>query len=249
MTLTYDDAHMPPFGSVRMDDVSAWIKRLRFFTAPRLIRFLAKTEYGPRTFRPHAHVLLFGISFREDRVAVRRTKSGELSYRSALLTKSYGLGVAECSDLTPRSVGYVANHNVDKLGDGHDAAFYERVDPATGEVVELERESIRVSNRPGIGSGWLDRYESDAFPSGFVISEGMKKSIPRYYKKRLRGRFELAGSYEHTTVPFDDARLMAEKSAEFFDSDEARFNNTPERLAVREQCLFERTKRLRREEF
>jgi len=248
VTLTYDEEHLPAFGSCRISDVSSFVKRLRDRVKPVRFRFLFKTEYGPQTLRPHAHGLLFGLDF-PDRVPARRTKAGELSYRSELLMAAWGKGVAECSDLTPRSVGYVANHNIDKLEGAFDPSRYERVDQATGEVVAVERESVRVSTHPGIGRGWLDRFESDCFPSGYVVVDGGKRPVPDYYKRRLKGRFSFRGTYNGGSVPFDDARFMAEKAAEYFDTDEARANSTPERLAVREEVLHLRLKRLKRDEF
>lgn len=251
VTFTYDDGHVPPFGSVRMDDVSSAIKRLRWSVRPARFRFLAKTEYGPKTFRPHAHLLLFGLGF-PDRVVVRRTASDELSYSSELLSSAWGLGFAECSDLTPRSVGYVCNHNVDKLVDIVDDEFYRRVDHETGEVVEIERESLRVSNRPGIGKAWVDRWEVDCFPSGFIVESGHRMNVPRYYRKRLKGRFLLRGAYRHTSVPFDDSRVVAAVAEERLNDDPAlrarqEANSTPERLAVREEVLHLKVKRLKRD--
>lgn len=267
VTWTYDDAHLPPGGSVRMDDVSSALKRLRFAVYPLRIRFLAKTEYGPRTFRPHAHGLIFGLGFHSDRRAVRRTPAGELSYRSEVLSASWPHGVVECSDLTPRSVGYVANHNVDKLDGGKPEGFYdERVDPETGEVFQRERESVRMSNRPGIGRGWLEKFEGDVFPSGFIVLDGRKFPAPEYYKRQLKGRYKLKGAYRHERsvladpmlgpgpAPFDDAAVMRDRAAELLLDDPEKAarleaNRTPERLEVREECLFLKTKRLKRESF
>lgn len=247
-TVTYAPENVPPHGSLRMDDVSSFIKRLRSRVAPVRFRFHAKSEYGPTTFRPHYHGLFFGFDF-PDREVLRRTDAGELTYYSKLLTETWGLGHCECSDLTPRSCGYVANHNVDKLNGRLADEAYQRLDPETGEVVFLERESQRCSLRPGIGSGWIDRFECDAFPSGFLVSEGHKVSVPRAYKKRLKDRFELAGSDNapNRLVPVDDALLMSRKSRARARTAQAIENSTPERLAVREELQHIKLKRLRRD--
>lgn len=247
-TVTYDDPNLPPGGSLRMSDVSAFLKRLRRRVEPVKFRFQAMSEYGPRTFRPHYHGLFFGFDF-PDRKVFRRTDAGVLSYTSDLLTEAWGLGHCEVSDLTIKSVRYCAKHNVDKLDGALADEFYSRVDPVSGEVFELERESSRYSNRPGIGAGWLAKFESDCFPTGFVISNGKKVPVPPYYKKVLKDRFKLRGSDagERLLVPVDDFMVMSRKAKARARSPEVVANSTPDRLAVREEVRVLALKRLKRD--
>lgn len=245
-TLTYRDECLPPYGSLRMADVSSFIKRLRKRIYPQKVRFQAKSEYGPNTFRPHYHGVFFGFDF-PDRELKGRTDAGALTYRSQMLDELWGMGNCEVSEVTPASAGYVANHNVDKLDGRLADEFYQRLDPETGEVIFLERESQRCSTHPGLGAGWLDLYECDVFPSGFAISEGHKVPVPRYYKKRLKDRFELSGSCNDPKrlVPVDDAAVMSRKSKAHALNRAA--DNTPERLAVREELAHSRLKLLKRD--
>src|SRR6266568_2403959 len=60
LTTTYAPAFLPPYGSLRMADVSAFLKRLRFQIAPIRIRFFVKGEYGPTDWRAHYHFSVFG---------------------------------------------------------------------------------------------------------------------------------------------------------------------------------------------
>lgn len=248
-TLTYEDDKLPPWGSLRMRHVSEMFKRLRTRISPVKIRFQSMGEYGPRTQRPHYHGLMFGYDF-PDREMFGRSAAGELRFVSPLLSDVWGHGFAECSDLTVRSVRYCAKHNVDKLnGPLVDDAFYSPVDPVTGEVGSRERERSIYSNRPGIGSGWLDKFESDCFPSGFIVEDGRKVTVPRYYKKRLKDRFELSGSSNDPKrlVPVDDYSVMARKSKERLKSSQVIENSTPERLAVREEVKLLSLNRLKRD--
>lgn len=258
-TCTYADEHLRDrrlslvaggaavgVGSCRADDGSAFVKRLRDRVKPLRFRFQFKTEYGPQTLRPHIHGIFFGLDF-ADRVVFRRTDAGELSYVSELLTDAWGMGHCECSDLTPRSAGYVANHNVDKLDGELGRERYSRLDVETGEIFEVEPETVRMSNRPGIGAGWLSKFEGDCFPKGFLVSEGNKVSVPRYYGKRLKGRFELRASDAGAFVPVDDAEVMRRKARARAREPQVVWNSTPERLAVREECLRLKVERLRRD--
>lgn len=63
---------------------------------------------------------------------------------------------------------------------------YSRVNLITGECIQAEREFALMSRRPGIGSEWFDKYQSDAFPSDFLISDGKKHPVPRFYNKKLK---------------------------------------------------------------
>lgn len=59
VTLTYDDEHLPPGGSVCKKDVQDFHKRLRKHFPPGDMRFYLVSEYGDHTFRPHYHGLYF----------------------------------------------------------------------------------------------------------------------------------------------------------------------------------------------
>lgn len=248
VTLTYAPQNLPPHGSLRYADVQGFLKRLRRRIEPLQVRFYCRPEYGPTTFLPHYHLSLHGFDF-PDRRLWRTTDADCPSYVSDLLTETWGLGHCECSDLTPQSCGYVANHNVDKLDFvGLPDDFYEWIDPETGEVFTRERDLPRMSNRPGIGAGWIERFESDVFPHGYVVRQGRKMAVPRYYKNRLKGRFKFKGSVNDPDrlIVVDDALLMARK-AKARASDPARVaDRTPERLAVREEFAHLRLKRLKR---
>lgn len=76
-TLTYNDDYLPKlyvnsdtgqvfesesstFSTLRPDDLSLFIKRVRKALPPRSFRFLAAGEYGESTMRPHYHLCVFG---------------------------------------------------------------------------------------------------------------------------------------------------------------------------------------------
>mgnify|MGYP007068492975 CR=1 FL=1 len=53
------------------------------------------------------------------------------------------------------------------------------------EQVKLVPEYATMSRHPGIGSGWYEKYSSDCFPSDYLIKDGNKLPIPKYYLDRL----------------------------------------------------------------
>lgn len=227
VTLTYDDSQLPDDLSVSHRAVQLFMKRLRKSVGK--VRFFACGEYGERLQRPHYHVIIFGHDF-PDRTPWRQTPTGYVVYRSTALEKLWPFGFCEIGTVTHQSAGYVARYVVKKVTGEKAADHYSRVHPETGELLSLRPEFICMSNRPGIGGSWYDQFSGDAFPSDFLIIEGSRVPVPRYYKKKLDERSALA-----TTA--------ARKQKAFRHAD----NNTPERLATRQELQLLRVQRLHRE--
>lgn len=254
LTLTYAPEHLhKPYmagdgqlrGSVCMEHFASFAKRLRRRIEPQKLRFYCKTEYSPGLLQPHAHASIFG--FRPNDLELwDKSAAGFVVYRSPLLDECWRHGFVGVGDLTKESAGYVANHNCDKLDFQRPSDAYSRFDFATGEIVQVEPESVRMSTHPGIGRDWIERFECDAFPSGFLVDDGSKRPVPRYYKKRLKERHQLAGSVEEGIELSDDAAIMRRKGYARRWSEPLIANSTPDRLATREAVLFEKVKRLKR---
>lgn len=191
VTFTYEDAQLPPFGSLVKRDLQLFMKRLRKAVpgdregpdGRRPIRFFACGEYGEKTMRPHYHALLFNVRFPD------LVRSSSETFRSAQLQELWPMGHHEIGQVTPASAAYVAGYSVKKVrrrswNQEEIDARYGVVDPETGEFVVREAEFTLCSRRPGIGRFWLDRFSSD-LKHGFVRHDGRERSIPRYYRKAL----------------------------------------------------------------
>lgn len=229
LTLTYSAEHLPDNYSVDVRHLQLFMKRVRK-RAVAPLRFFGCGEYGDRDLRPHYHVLLFGEAFIEDRKPWRRTATGHTTYRSEALDRAWGLGFAEFGTVTAESAGYVARYCMKKVNGPMAVDHYTRAHPDTGEIHRVHREFITMSRRPGIGGSWYDEYSGDAFPSDFVILDGQRRPVPGYYTRRL---------------PPDEAESIKLKRKE-----RAKLradNNTPERLATREEVLALRLENLKRD--
>lgn len=229
VTLTFSDDFLPANHSINPRDVQLWMKRLRKAVGHNRIRYFACGEYGERGFRPHYHAILFGWK-PNDLVPWRKTKSGHVVSRSAFLEKTWPFGHVEVGTVTLESAGYVARYVVKKVNGNAAEAHYRRADAETGETWNVLPEFILMSTKPGIGRAWYDAYSSDAFPSDFVIINGQKRPVPAYYKKQLIDDDQQAISMQRE----ERAKVHAD-------------NNTPERLAVREESQTLRARRLHRE--
>lgn len=231
VTLTYADEFLPDDFSLNKRDLQLFMKRLRKKLKQK-IRFYACGEYGERFLRPHYHAIIFGWS-PDDGVPWRKTNKGHVYYRSSMLEETWGMGHCEYGAVTAQNGAYVAGYALKKMRGAGDPEKYKRPSPITGEIVDVQPEFALMSNRPGIGGAWFDQFEGDCFPSDFVIVNGEKRSVPRFYRNKLRGRFEHAGSDPNRLVPVDDAKLAADRKKEFALLHAE--NNTPERREVREE--------------
>lgn len=240
VTLTFADEHLPPDLSISVRDLQLFMKRLRKRTGK--VRFYACGEYGDKDLRPHYHVLLFGYDF-PDRYYWLKTPAGYIQDRSAILEKLWPFGFATVSALGPESCGYVARYCMKKVGGKKADEHYTRLNPMTGEYIRVRTEFSCMSTVPAIGAAWYAKYKRDAFPSDFVVIDGTKKPIPRFYMKQLKKE--------------EDAKETPSKMLDKLNPDQVTLqrrlkakvhqdNNSPERLAVREGVAALRAKRLKR---
>lgn len=228
VTLTYDDAHLPPFGSLRYRDFQLFMKRLRREFHGQEVRFFVCGEYGEGLKRPHYHACLFGVDFLDKRpVSIFGKKSG---YRSATLARLWGLGHVHLGDLNVRSAGYAARYVLKKVT-GPQAVEHYSVADSDGVLGSLVPEFCRMSLRPGVGARWFDRFRDD-LRSDYVVHDGAKYSVPRYYDK-LTKRLDPAA--------LDRLKEERETRALPFKSE-----GHPSRLAARETVEVARLNTLKR---
>lgn len=189
VTLTYDQAHLPPHGMLVHKDFQDFMKRLRIWRVRKTpnrepIRFFMCGELGGKTRRPHFHAILYGVSF-SDRIEVQDA-SGKRWQTSSQLAELWPFGMNVVDEFSYAGAAYVAGYVAKKQVE-HDQA--EVVDPTTGEVVrEYRKMSMRLPKAPngdrppgGLGGLWardnLHRiYETDSVQIGeFAFPP------PRYY--------------------------------------------------------------------
>lgn len=175
-TLTYDDQHVPPDGSLVPRDLTLFLKKLRAAAAAgsahivgSRLRYIACGEYGERTFRPHYHAILFGLDFDDAVTATAKLR------QSPTLTALWGKGTVNYGQVSPASAAYVAGYTVKSVGQTY----------CNADGVVLQSPFLRCSTRPGIGASYANRFASD-FRSGVCIVDGEPRPIPRYYKKLLQ---------------------------------------------------------------
>jgi hypothetical protein len=213
ITLTYDDQHIPEGNTLVPEDLQKFLKRLRKHHPGLKIRYFACGEYGETTLRPHYHALLFGIDFPDKILYKKETPKSAALYRSDTLTRIWGKGFASIGAITFDSAAYVARYTVKKINGAMAESHYQ------GRIPEFGRMSLK----PGIGTNWIERFQSDTYPSDTVISKGHEAKPPRHYDRFLQRT--------------DPALLETVKRERVLRSlsPKQRANSTPDRLAVREE--------------
>lgn len=233
ITLTYDSANLPPYGSLQISHFQKFMKRLRKELGKngKKLRFFHCGEYGDREGRPHYHALLFGFDF-SDKYYWRTTDRGDKLYRSPTLERLWPFGASEIGNVTFESAAYVARYNMKKITGPMAEDYYSRVNLNTGEIVKIQPEYLTMSRRPGIGAGWFDKFKTDAYPSDKLTLRGKQMRPPRFYDNR----YEI----------LDPVRMDKIKAKRAREGKKCVDNNTPERLAVREEVQQHKLKKLKR---
>ena len=183
LTLTYRDEDLPSDGSLRPEDFTLFMKRLRKAIYPRQVRYYMCGEYGDELSRPHYHALLFGYDFPDKRFH-KRIK-GNPSFVSERLSDLWGKGFCTIGAVTFESAAYVARYILKKQTGDKARAHYSHIDKGTGEIQKRVPEYTRMSLKPGIGAKWYEQFSGDVFPDDFVVLGGRKYKTPRYYDQLL----------------------------------------------------------------
>lgn len=219
VTLTYRDECLPVDGSLDMSDFQRYMKRLRqrLVRAGRdmkkdPVRFFHCGEYGEEFLRPHFHAVLFNFDYEDKKLW--KTSGGVRLFRSDQLDKDWGKGFALIGDVTMESAAYVARYVMKKVSGVQAATHYRGLKP----------EYVTMSNRPGIASGWFDKFSAEVAISDEVQCGSMKMRPSRFFDSRLE-KFS----------PFLYADI---KSARLEKAVAAAADNSYERLMAKEECTL-----------
>ena len=162
VTLTYDDDHLRfgEKGNPTLDkkDCQDFFKRVR---KDLKMRYFLGGEYGSLG-RPHYHFCCFS---NDSRIV-------DLSFWE----KHWKFGFVYVGTLSRNSANYVAKYCVKKLG-GKASEIY--------NLKGILPEFALMSRRPGIGYDYITKFKEMVKNNGFVVVDGKKQSIPKYFGARI----------------------------------------------------------------
>jgi hypothetical protein len=207
VTLTYDENHLPGDGSLVPKHFQDFMKRLRKKYSDRKIRYFHCGEYGDKFQRPHYHAIFFNLDFEDKKL--HQAKDGFRLYTSEILQRLWGFGFCIIGSVTFESAAYVARYITKKVTGDKSEEHYNGRKP----------EYCTMSRRPGIGSEWYERYSSDVHSNDFVVINGKRVGVPKFYDSKL-----------------SDSELLKIKQSRKYEAYQYKDNNTLNRLKVREIC-------------
>lgn len=175
------------------------------------IRYIYCGEYGPKTFRPHYHLLIFGVSQREVNLDIL----AGIKYGKSKLVNLWKKGAIYLSinektgkpyeKVSSRAVQYIVGYTRKKLPSAAVKEFYN----------EIEREKPFMSTSQGIGKGWAEENKENWVHNLRSSINNVKCCIPRYYIKRVykeegkvtRYKNDYSKSYTYKVIKNTDGRL------------------------------------------
>ena len=192
LTLTYDDAHIDLCGqsktglyNLNYEHFREFTKQLRLFyqncykpmfdgfvAVPDKFRFFLCGEYGDHTFRPHAHVISFGLDFLSTPGAVSLcNRSGAEIFHVPLFGDLWPYGHVDCCRAQPGSFRYVAGYVLKKL---------DKLDKY--DSLGLVPERAIMSKKPAIGVPFFEANKDLIRETGVYIDpfDGSMRDIPRF---------------------------------------------------------------------
>lgn len=174
ITLTYENKYLKitkdGYPTLDKKDLTNFIKRLRKDNSKlwkNRLRYYCVGEYGPKTGRPHYHGIMYNIHL-------------DLAIPGTGIIDHWDMGNCTVSPVTDARIHYVSKFHVN-------ANKNEIVDEETGEIYERVGEFATMSRKPGIGAGYIERAKKwhQENESTYVINNGFKQRVPRYYKEKI----------------------------------------------------------------
>lgn len=173
--------------SLRRSDYSSFVKRLRTYIDRKIekgrkIRLIACGEYGTKKWRPHYHLIVWGI----DRTEIDQKTLEELWGFGHIELEKESAGVYGMQYV----IGYIRKKISSKW---ENRIIYE----------DNGRERPFMATSQGIGRQWADENKDDWTRRLKVTIKGQEISVPRYYIKRLLKQ-------EGKTIKYRDWKITLE---------------------------------------
>lgn len=200
ITFTYDDASLPytvqGLPTLQPEHFVLFMKRLRKHleknqgggavalpspppdrnTVTPGVRYYQCGEYGETTRRPHHHAILFNLPLTDLKpMNQTRARNAHTLYTSETIRSLWRHGHISVGAVTFETAAYVASYVTKKILGPNAERHYQ------GRVPEYST----MSRRPGIGTGFLEKFATDIYPADEVIIRGHAVRPPKFYDRKL----------------------------------------------------------------
>ena len=219
ITLTYDEQHLPDYGTLLKEDLQNFLRRLKRSSGEN-IRYYASGEYGTTCVkhgikdcpecgtiqRPHYHAIIFGFGFPDKYYVGER--EGVPVYNSEFLDETWGKGLTELGHCEFQSAAYVARYVMKKVTGPEAEDHYMRYCWMRDRFSPVEPEFAIMSKNPGIGMPWIGIYHEDVYRLDEmpIPGRGVLGVAPKYFDKLVE-KWEL---YDFEEIKDKRRTAMAE---------------------------------------
>lgn len=206
VTLTYNDEHLPlayavdettgearEVATLSKRDWQLFMKRLRKITGQEL-RFFMCGEYGPKTYRPHYHAIIYGLKLDDVQFFSQRMLGKKIYtyYQSVTLQNAWSVLECDCKGERQRNpIGHVLLGKVTWETCAYVARYcLKKAYGSDGDILKkygVTPEFVLMSRRPGIARQWFDEHP-ECYEYDFInicTPDGGKKVRPPKYFDRL----------------------------------------------------------------
>lgn len=175
LTLTYNNKNLPLNNTLVKKDVQDFIKRLRKYYSDVKIKYFAVGEYGDKKFRPHYHLIVYGLKAPEN----KKNSLKNFKYGLFLAEKIWKKGYCYVGYVNSQCIAYVSKYILKFFVKN---ISQEQLENA-GMIPPFSLKST------GIGLSWLldhlDQVVRDLKNNKTVKLFKGRTSYPRYYRKKL----------------------------------------------------------------
>lgn len=172
LTLSYNNDNLPLNNSLVKKDVQDFLKRLRKFYSDTKIKYFAVGEYGSKTFRPHYHIIIFGLKSYNN-------QKENMGLAHLISEKIWKKGFCHIGDVNVKTIRYCSKYILKEFVKGYDKEQFEKA----GMLFPFSLKST------GLGLKYfMDNidYIKDSIINNKPISLFKAKiGYPRYYRKKL----------------------------------------------------------------
>lgn len=221
VTLTYDNDHVHkvldpetncPNGFMTLDkrDCQLFMKLLRKKRPNDTLKFYLAGEYGPRTLRPHYHMIIFGLHLNDwHLVPCGKSETGNQYFVCPEIEEVWNRGFVSVEPANEYTCKYVANYVTKKLGNKPNKVYTDQ---------GMEPPFSLSSRRPGIGFQFA-QDNKDKILNYDTIQISLESGsysckVPRYLKKKVFESGSGSAASEYFMDLADHRFLVANKKGD-----------------------------------
>lgn len=196
--LTYQEKYLPreymdpktgvfyehPLGTLAFDDTRLFLNRLRDKLPPRSLRFFLCGEYGDERWRPHYHVIFFGLDPRLEHL-VRD------SWIDPLTKEQLGDVTLDAADLNAWIAQYTVGYTVKKMTSDKDERLQGRYPEDVRHSQGIARDAVPFLVEALGGVSGLAYVRTFQDVPRHIVFDGKSWPIDRYLREKILEQLQI----------------------------------------------------------